>query len=69
MFDVWIRCQQKIKNGQRAGENKNYNLLYEAVSRDLKRAGHKIGIDKVKKLFGLVQRYRETHPGIIADEF
>ena len=69
MFDVWIRCQQKIKNRQRAGENKNYNLLYEAVSRDLKRAGHKIGLDKVKKLFGLVQRYRETHPGIIADEF
>ena len=69
IFDVWIRCQQKIKERQRAGENRDYNLMYEDVSRDLKKAGHKIGIDKVKKLFGLVQRYREEHPGIIADEF
>jgi hypothetical protein len=69
MFDVWIRCQRKIKERQGAGENKDYNLMYEDVSRDLKEAGHKVGIDNVKKLFGLVQRYRKKHPGVITDEF
>jgi hypothetical protein len=62
MYDAWWRVQQKVKERRAKKENINYNLLYEDVSRELRKAGRKIGIGKVKEFYGLVQKDRRKHP-------
>jgi hypothetical protein len=71
MYDAWWRVQLKVKERKASKkakerralkENIDYDLLYEEVSRDLRKTGRKIGIGKVREFYGLVQKDRKKYP-------
>jgi hypothetical protein len=71
MYEAWWRVRQKVnerkankkvKERRAKKENIDYDLLYEGVSRELRKAGRKIGIGKVKEFHGLVQKDSKKHP-------
>ena len=71
MYDAWWRVRQKVterkankkvRERRAKKENIDYDLLYEEVSHELRKAGRKIGIGKVREFYGLVQKDRKKHP-------
>ena len=56
MYDVWARVRQKVDEQKTKNENVDYDLVFEDVSNELKKAGYRIGIGRVKKYYGLVQK-------------
>jgi hypothetical protein len=69
MYDILVRVQQKVLEQRGKGENINHDLVYEDVRDDLKRAGCRIGIGKVKKYYALARDDIKRHDAALAKAY
>ena len=69
MYDILVRVQQKVHEQRRKGENINHDLVYEDVRDDLKKAGRRIGIGKVKKYYALARDDIKEHDAALAKAY
>ena len=61
MYDILARVQQKVVDQRRKDENINYDLVFEDVRDDLKKAGRRISIGRVKKHYALARDDIKRH--------
>jgi hypothetical protein len=55
MYDILARVRQKVVDQRKKNQNINYDLVFEDVRDDLKKAGRRVGIGKVKKYYALAR--------------
>ena len=69
MYDILARVRQKVVDQRRKDENINYDLVFEDVRDDLKKAGRRIGIGRVKKHYALARDDIKEHDAELAKAY